>query len=137
MNKIFIPIILVIVSTIGCQEQSKKQYEDYNEKDFTEVQGIVIRVEQEFAYQSRKIDVTYIYNLDKEVPDIGYEEDNPFIALEGQPAIILVHKDLPNITFYGGSGYLDEQEEILNNYLKKCEEIGGYYYGVDYDAVFN
>lgn len=112
-------IILLFLLLNSCKEQSKKTYEDYNEKDFIEVQGLIVKVEKEFAYQYRKVDITYIYNLDKDKPAIGYEGDSPFIPITGAPAIILVHKYHDGVTFLGGIGYIEDENDIVKRYIEK------------------
>ena len=76
-------IISLILLFQGCKEQSIKSYENYNEEDFVEVQGLIIKVEKEFAYQNRKVDVTYIYDLEKDKPTVGHEKNTPFIPMVG------------------------------------------------------
>lgn len=126
-----VPLLLTLVA-VGCNDEpTKKKYEDYNEEDFVEVQGIVTKVEKQHGYQSLVVNISYIYNLDQEKPTKGYEADSPFIPIEGGPAIILVHKDDENVSFFSQSGILDEEEEVLLSYLEKCEQMGGGYYGVD------
>lgn len=129
MRKLFFIICLVF---INCNESSVKRYEDYNEEDFIEVQGIVMRTVKKNNFQNFiETDIHYIYNLGHEKPTVGKELKSDYMPHEGEPAIILVHKEDKNITFYGYSGILDEGEDVLLEYLKKCEEIGGGYYGVD------
>lgn len=124
-----IPLLFVV---IGCNDDpTKKRYEDYNEEDFIEVQGIVTKVEKKHGYQNLVVNISYIYNLGQEKPTKGYELGSPFIPIEGGAAIILVHKEDEKVTFFSQSGILDEEEEVLLGYLEKCEQIGGGYYGVD------
>lgn len=116
---------------LGCKEQSTKNYEDYNEEDFVEVQGLIIKAEKEFVYQDRKVDVTYIFDLEKDKPSIGYEEDTPFIPMAGEPAVILVHKYEDSVTFLGGPGYVEHEDHLIKRYLEKSEQFGVEYYGID------
>ena len=125
-------IISLSVIVMGCNEQIQKKYEDYNEEDFIEVQGIITKTIKKYNYQNMvETDIYYIYDLGKEKPTKGYELKAPYMPIEGAPAIILVHKDDKNVTFFARSGILDEGEKVLLDYLKKCEEIGGGYYGLD------
>ncbi len=128
---LFISLFLLLP---GCKEQSTN-YEDYNEKDFVEVQGLIIKVEKEFAYQDRKVDVTYIYDLKKDKPVIGYEDDTPFIPMAGAPAIILVHKYEDGVTFLGGLGYIEDEDNMVKRYLEKSERFGVEYYGIDINLL--
>lgn len=129
MKKLFFIFYIVIV---GCNEESIKRYEDYNEEDFIEVQGIIMRTVKKNNFQNFiETDIHYIYNLGQEKPTIGKELKSDYMPHEGAPAIILVYKEDKNVTFFSRSGILDEEEEVLLDYLKKCEQIGGGYYGVD------
>ena len=128
-------IISLILLFHGCKEQSIKSYEDYNEEDFVEVQGLIVKVEKEFAYQNRKVDVTYIYDLEKDKPAIGHEKNTPFIPMAGEPSVILVHKYEDNVTFLGGSAYVEDENNLIKRYLEKSEQFGVEYYGVDLDEI--
>ncbi|HET8737168.1 MAG TPA: hypothetical protein VFM69_11265 [Pricia sp.] len=124
-------IISIFLLLTGCKEQSSKAYKDYNEGDFIEVQGLIIKVKKELAYQNRKVDITYIYDLDKDKPTIGYEVDSPFISMAGAPVIILVHKYQEGVTFLGGIGYTEDENNIVKRYIEKSERFGVEFYGVD------
>ncbi|MEP0212404.1 MAG: hypothetical protein ABJD66_04260 [Cellulophaga sp.] len=124
-------IISIILLYYGCKEQSIKSYKDYNEQDFVEVQGLIIKVEKEFAYQNRKVDVTYIYNLEKDKPTVGHEKNTPFIPMAGEPKVILVHKYEENVTFLGGNTYIEDEKDLIKKYLEKSARFGVEYYGVD------
>ncbi|MEK6152144.1 hypothetical protein WIW50_02735 [Flavobacteriaceae bacterium 3-367] len=130
-----ITIILYLVGLLfGCAE-SKKKYEDYNDTDFIEVQGIITKTKRKTDFKNViKTSVYFIYNLDKERPDIGYELDTPFMLHNDEPAIILVHKDDEKVSFFGARGII--KEDVLLSYLEKCENIGGDYYGTD-ENLFN
>ncbi|RIV43027.1 hypothetical protein [Flagellimonas pelagia] len=127
-----VPVFLFsILLMVSCGKPVKK-YEDYDEDDFTEVQGIVIKVDRNYSYLKEDIrNVYYIYNLGKERPDIGYELNCPFLPMEGEPAIILVNRNEKDVTFMARSGIIDEEEEVLLQYLEKCDQMGGGYYGLD------
>ncbi|WP_421813549.1 hypothetical protein [Flagellimonas sp.] len=133
MKKIIF-IICFVASLIGCTE-SKKKFEDYNEENFIEVQGIIIKTKRKIDYKNIiKTSIHFIYNLEKERPDVGFELDSPFMLNDGEPVIILVHKDDEQISFFGARGIIDE--DVLLSYLEKCEEIGGGYYGLD-ESLYN
>jgi len=127
--------IFIVFLIISCQEQQIKRYEDYNEEDFIEVQGLIIKVEKEFAYQNRKVDVTYIYNLEHDKPTVGHEKNTPFIPMAGQPKVILVHKYKHNVTFLGGNTYVEDENDLVKKYLKKSNRFGVEYYGVDQNEL--
>lgn len=124
-------IISFILFFLGCKEQSIKSYEDYNEEDFVEVQGLIIKVEKEFAYQNRKVDVTYVYDLEKDKPTVGHEKNTPFITMAGQPKVILVHKFEDNVTFLSINTYVEDENDLVKKYLEKSDRFGVEYYGVD------
>lgn len=127
-------IVCLVTSFIGCNESNKK-YEDYNDDDFIEVQGIIIKTKRKVDFKNiTKTSIFFIYNLDKKRPDVGFEADSPFMLNDGEPVILLVHKDDQKISFFGARGIMDE--EVLLSYLEKCEEIGGGYYGLD-QSLFN
>ncbi|WP_437400073.1 hypothetical protein [Flagellimonas lutimaris] len=127
-------IVCLVTSFISCKESNKK-FEDYNDDDFIEVQGIIIKTKRKVDFKNiTKTSIYFIYNLDKERPDVGFEVDSPFMLNDGEPVIILVHKDDQKISFFGARGIMDE--EVLLSYLEKCEEIGGGYYGLD-ESLFN
>jgi len=130
MNKLFFYGLLFLI--FSCNKSEKKKYEDYNEDDFVEVQGIVIKTVKKMNFQSYfEMDLYYIYNLGQDKPTKGYELKTPYMIGVGEPAVILVHKEDKNITFYGYRGTLMEEEKTLLNYLEKSEQNGGGYYGVD------
>ncbi|APU11054.1 hypothetical protein IZU89_07495 [Cellulophaga lytica] len=128
-------IISLIVLFHGCREKSTKNFEDYNEEDFVEVQGLIIKVEKEFAYQNGKVDVTYIYDLEKDNPTIGHEKDSPFIPMVGEPRVIMVHKYEENVSFLGINNYVEDENGLIKKYLEKSDRFGAEYYGVDQNAL--
>ncbi|WP_405384983.1 hypothetical protein [Maribacter sp. LLG6340-A2] len=124
-------IIILFFIIISCNHKDKRDYEDYNDEDFLPVQGIITKVYKKSAINNFiKKDIHFIYNLEKENPSKGYEIYSPYILKEGEPVVILVHKDNDSISFFGSRGII--QEKILLAYLKKCDLDKGIYYGVDY-----
>ncbi|OWW25456.1 hypothetical protein B4Q04_07505 [Zobellia sp. OII3] len=128
-------IISLILLFSGCKEQSIKSYEDYNEEDFVEVQGLIIKVDKEFAYRNRKVDVTYIYNLEQDKPTVGHEKNSPFIPMVGEPKVIMVHKYEDNVSFLGVNTYVEDENDLVKKYLEKSDRFGVEYYGVDQNAL--
>ena len=129
MKKAYFIISIILVFT-GCNEPEKKSYEDYDEGDFIEVQGIITKTNARNTLQNHIVtDIHFIYNLNLDKPSVGYELKSPYMLDEGEPVIILVHKEDKNVSFFGARGIIEE--EVLLDYLKKCEEIGGGYYGLD------
>ncbi|NER11807.1 hypothetical protein SAMN06265375_1251 [Muriicola jejuensis] len=132
MKNTALVLILFFVSFISCDTQKKKGFEEYNEEDFIEVQGILTGSFRKTSFPNRfSSNIYFIYNLHQENPDTGYELDSPYMLDEGVPVIVLVHRDDNNISFFGGTGII--QEDVLLNYLDKCQQIGGGYYGVEDD----
>lgn len=130
-NKFQILIIVLSFNFINCADNKKKTFEDYNEEDFIEVQGLIINAEKEFSYQYREVDVVYIYDLEKEKPTVVFEKNTPFIPMIGSPVIILVHKYEDGVTFLGGIGYVENEGGLVEQYLDKSEKSGVRFYGVD------
>lgn len=77
-------------------------------------------------------DIHYVYNLEFDKPNVGSELKSPYILDDGEPVIILVHKDDNEVSFFSSRGIIEEN--VLLSYLEKCEQIGGGYYGVDDNA---
>ena len=128
----YLYLLLILLLCIGCNESAKKKYEDYNDKDFIEVQGILTRSFRKTKFPDRfESDIYFIYNLDKDKPNKGYELGSPYMLDEGEPVIILVHHSNEAISFFGSRGIIEE--EVLLKYLDKCNQIGGGYYGVEDD----
>jgi len=129
MKRILCISFIIIIS---CKNDSVRRYEDYNEEDFIEVQGIVVKTIKKNNFQNFiETDIHYIYNLELEKPILGKELKSEYMPYEGSPAIILVHRKDKNITFFSRSGTLIDQESVYLSYLEKCEQIGGGYYGLD------
>ncbi|UOB18935.1 hypothetical protein [Abyssalbus ytuae] len=115
----FTIILLITFFTISCN--SKKGYEDYNENDFYEVQGIVTYVEHSTdPFDSPQIkNIKFNYFLDLEIPLNGAENGlNIFKIAKGYPVIVYVHKDDTNTSFYGKIGLVDSLNEKEIIYLK-------------------
>ena len=130
--KIAFTLFTLLFLAFGCGNPAKKEYEDYNEDDFVEVQGILTRTFGKARFPDKfRTDIYFIYNLDKENPDTGFELGSPYMLDEGEPIIVLVHRNDHKISFFGTRGIIEE--EILLKYLDKCNQIGGGYYGVEDD----
>ncbi|WP_405251785.1 hypothetical protein [Dokdonia sp. Asnod3-C12] len=97
------------------------KYEDYNEDNFNEVQGLIMSaVPDGDPFNSSSIkNIRYQYNLDKSPPLIGFENINMFEAQRGYPLIVLVHKEDESISFYGRVGILDSLNGKEKSFLKK------------------
>ena len=115
--KFYVTIIL-IVCLFSCKKQY--QYDDYDEDDFIEVQGIITSAVPDgdpFNNSSVK-NIRYQYYLDQSPPLIGFENIDMFEAQRGYPLIVLVHKENPDISFYGRVGILDTLNTKVSTILK-------------------
>ena len=122
--------VLIVFLVISCKELTIKRYENYNEDDFIEVQGIVTKtVGRKTLQNTARNDIYFVYNLNKERPDVGFELKSPYVLNNGGPVIVLVHKKDSDVSSFGARGILNE--DVLLSYLEKCEEMGGGYFGVD------
>lgn len=98
------------ISLLSCNTNVKK-YEDYDENDFYEVQGIITKtVPSSNSFDSpRNKTIFYDYHLDMGVPLKGSEENIDLILKAGDPIMVLVHKENIEISFYGGFGIIDDR----------------------------
>jgi len=114
--------ILILVSSGLLSCRSEKQYTDYNETDFYEVQGIINYANPTSDPFDSTIEknVSFTYFLDRPHPKTGIE--NNLIMFEtqnGYPLIVLVHKADENISFYGRVGILENLNEKEKDFLYK------------------
>ena len=130
-SKKILQLTMLLFFIASCKGLGKPKYEDYNEEDFIAVQGIVYKVTRTPVVRLLYYEVNayYIYNLDSEHPKIGKEMDVPVVVEEGDPQVILIHKDDENISFMGRGRTINR--EVLENYRKKSKEHGVDYYGVE------
>lgn len=100
-------LIVLLLILFSCKNE--KKYEDYNENDFQEVQGVITNVyftSNPFDSPHNKL-MNYCYILSDSTVLKGKEKDFHLDWQVGQPIIILVHKKDPKINFYGRNGLLD------------------------------
>lgn len=116
--KFFVPIIL-ISCLFSCNRQLK--YEDYNEDEFNEVQGLIMSaVPDGDPFNSSSVkNIRYQYYLDQSPPLVGFENISMFEAQRGYPLIVLVHKEDESISFYGRVGILDSLNASEQSFLKR------------------
>ncbi|PCE64895.1 hypothetical protein [Sediminicola luteus] len=115
------PTLLLLTIGLISSCNSEKTYEDYDEDDFVEVQGIItkcIPARTFRAYSGNNI--YFLYHLDKEPPLKGKELKSRFIPTEGNPAIILVHKKDSTVAFFGANGIIDS--EAINTFYLKLKQ---------------
>ena len=62
--------------------------------------------------------IRYQYYLNQSPPLIGFENIDMFEAQRGYPLIVLVHKENPDISFYGRVGILDTLNTKVSTILK-------------------
>ncbi|WP_156025514.1 hypothetical protein [Tenacibaculum sp. 47A_GOM-205m] len=108
-SRIIISTILVSLFLFSC---GKKKYEDYNEEDFIEKQGIITKMTRTSNPLDSEWnrDIIYAYNLEEESVSYGQENNIDLMFKLGQPIVILVHKDDDKISFYARRGLINEQE---------------------------
>ena len=113
---IVITIFSIIILTTSC---GKKRYEDYNEDDFVEVQGIITKVKRTSSAfdNARRVDIEFVYNLVDTNISYGKEDGIDLVLKYGQPIVVLVHKSDNKISFFGRRGIIDE--ELLEIGYKK------------------
>lgn len=99
-------IVLIFLYSCG-----KKGYNDYDEKDFVEDQGIITKISRTRNPfdNAWKIDIKYAYNLSSDTISFGEERELDLMLQLGQPIVILVHKSDNKINFYGRRGVINEQ----------------------------
>lgn len=106
--------VLVISCTL------EKKYEDYPEDNFYEVQGIInYAVPDGNPFNSFSVkNISFSYYLDRKTPKKGFEHIDMFEAQKGFPVIILVHKKLEDVSYYGRVGILEDLNNKEKGYLK-------------------
>ena len=105
---------LVIAALFCFSCEKEKRYEDYNEDDFYEAQGVVTKVYQTssvFDSSFNKL-IDYTYAINDSIFLEGKEVEFYKAWRFGQPIIVLVHKKDSSISFYARDG-------ILNNITEK------------------
>ncbi|MDC6386434.1 hypothetical protein PP180_13700 [Muricauda sp. SK9] len=75
--------------------------------------------------------IYYAYNLDSDSILVGREMDVDMAVREGDGIYILMLKSDKNVSFMAEQRILPNHEKVVNDYLKKSEEKGVKYYGVD------
>jgi hypothetical protein len=121
VKQIIISTIFLLACFFFSCNQKVKRYEDYNEDDFYEVQGVVtnvVRRTNPFAPSNYKT-IFYDYHLELPTPLKGKEANVPFMWSQGDPIVILVHKEDTSISFTGYLGIIDEIS--IERYIIKTE----------------
>ncbi|MEC3906228.1 hypothetical protein VOI54_04315 [Tamlana sp. 2201CG12-4] len=105
-----IGILAFLIVLLSCNS-SENKYEDYNEGDFYEVQGIITKtINSPKLFDSpRSRTVFYNYHLDLGEPLVGKEENIDLVLNTGDPIVVLVHKDNIKISFFGRHGIIDDR----------------------------
>ena len=110
--KIKISLLIIFLLFFNCD---KKKYEDYNEEDFIERQGIITKMKR----TSNPLDsewnkkITYAYNLYEDSIYYGQENNISLMLKLGQPIVVLVHKNDDKISFYARRGLVDKKEWVV------------------------
>ena len=115
--------ILSLFVLLSCN--SEKKYEDYNENDFYEVQGAVIKVYNTpsvFDSSSNKL-MNYVYCVNDSLILKGSEKEFYQAWYFAQPIVVLVNKNNPEINFFARVGLL---ETITEKQAKMIDEVLDY-----------
>jgi len=118
----------------GCKSEPRPKYEDYSPEDFSTVPGIVTKITRTPIYARGnwyEYNIYYAYNLDSDSILVGKEMDVDMAVREGDGIYILMLKNDKSVSFVADQRILPNHEEVINEYLKKSEEKGVKYYGVD------
>ena len=107
---------------ISCTKE--KRYQDYNENEFYEAQGIITKVYQTssvFDESYNKL-MDYTYAINDSVFLEGKEKEFYKAWNIGQPIVVLVHKKDSSISFYARDGivhsFSEKQLEMFNTILE-------------------
>ncbi|WGH74128.1 hypothetical protein P8625_08335 [Tenacibaculum tangerinum] len=102
---------IILLIFFSCSKE--KRYEDFNEEDFYEVQGIITNV-----YQTPSVfdspynkSMNYSYSVNDSVFLNGSEREFYKAWVVGDPIVVLVHKNDSKINFYARNGFLDNVTE--------------------------
>lgn len=113
---------LMVIFFLSCTKE--KRYQDYNENEFYEVQGIITKVYQTssvFDESYNKL-MDYTYAINDSVFLEGKEKGFYKAWNIGQPIVVLVHKKDSSISFYARDGivhsFSEKQLEIFNTILE-------------------
>jgi len=123
----------VVILLFSCGGDTLPKYEDYNEDDFRLVPGIITGITRTPIAKGiyYKYNAEYAYNIDSDTILTGKEMDIDLAIREGDGIYVLVHKYNDSISFLAGARLTPKDQIILKNYLKKSEEHGVEYYGVE------
>ncbi|RKF04382.1 hypothetical protein C8N26_1049 [Tenacibaculum lutimaris] len=115
--------LIIFIVFFSCSKE--KRYEDFNENDFYEVQGIITKVYQTssvFDSSYNKL-MDYSYALNDSVFLNGSEKEFYKAWVVGEPIVVLVHKKDSKINFYARNGVLDNVTEEQFRQLNFILEI--------------
>ncbi len=112
----------MVLFFLSCAKE--KKYQDYNENEFYEAQGVITKVYQTpsvFDESYNKL-MDYTYVINDSVFLEGKEKEFYKAWIVGQPVVILVHKKDSSISFYARDGivrsFSEKQLEMFNTILK-------------------
>lgn len=89
---------LAILFLISCNEE--KSFDDYPQGDFFEVQGMVYEKEEiKHFFREPTWNVKYLFKIDNKIYK-GEKEKINVPILSGQPLIIYVNKNNPELNFF-------------------------------------
>lgn len=113
---------LIVFFFFSCAKE--KRYQDYNENEFYEAQGIITKVYQTSSVfdesYNKLMDYTYVIN--DSVFLKGKEKEFYKAWNIGQPVVVLVHNKDSSISFYARDGivrsFSEKQLEMFNTILE-------------------
>ena len=115
-------IVFLFLFLFSCDRE--KKYQDYNEKDFYEVQGVITKVYQTYSIFDSSYNnlMDYSYAINDSVYLEGKEREFHKAWQFGDPIVILVHRDDSSISFYARNGvvnsFSEKQFEMFNTILE-------------------
>lgn len=121
--------LLMLVFLFSCAE---KKYEDYDENDFHDVNGVVtsLGLRTNAFGNNQEIYISYDYFVNDSVYYSGYSSKARLSILNsgvGGAVIIKVHKENPRINFFWKEGFLknlsNEKAMLLQNHIEKVYRV--------------
>lgn len=117
-SQFFSVLCVLLFLGFSCKEKS---FEEYNENEFYQVQGVIIssKMTSSIADSPFMKEIKYEYFINDSLL-LENSEDFSFMDMEkGIPIEVLVHKEDPNISFYWRNGFSDNITPYQTQYVKE------------------
>lgn len=102
----FIKSIIIAMILLSCE--NKKTLNNYDLNNFYEIQGIVYEVEEvDHFFSESTWNAKYLFKVNEKSYK-GAQKGFNIPMIIGQPVIILVHEDNPEINFYSSIGIIED-----------------------------